>query len=66
MKPKTQPPLVDIVDGTGKCIGAILAEPDRYEGEVLFACTRLYPYSELVGTMSKASEKAFKDVEMSF
>ena len=57
VKPETQLPLIDTVDDTGKYVGAILAEPDKYEGKVLSAATRLYSYSEIVETMSKASGK---------
>ena len=57
VKPETQLPLIDIVDDTGKYVGAILAEPDRYEGKVFSAATRLYSYSEIVKTMSEASGK---------
>ena len=55
--PETQLPLVDIVDDTGKWVGAILAEPDRYEGKVFSAATKLYPYSEVVKKMSEATGK---------
>lgn len=57
VKPETQLPLIDTVDDTGKYIGAILAEPEKYEGKVFSAATRLYSYSETVETMSKASGK---------
>lgn len=55
--PETQLPLIDIVDDSGKYVGAILAEPDKYQGKVFSASTRLYSYSEIVKTMSKASGK---------
>ena len=55
--PETQLPLIDTVDDSGKYVGAILAEPDKYEGKVFSASTRLYSYSEIVKTMSKASGK---------
>ena len=60
IKPETQLPLIDIVDDTGKYVGAILAEPDKYEGKVFSAATRLYTYSEIVKTMSEASGKTVK------
>lgn len=60
VKPETQLPLIDIVDDTGKYVGAILAEPDKYEGKVFSAATRLYTYSEVAKTMSEASGKAVK------
>ncbi|CAF9930821.1 hypothetical protein IMSHALPRED_008286 [Imshaugia aleurites] len=55
--PETQLPLIDTVDDSGKYVGAILAEPEKYEGKVLSAATRLYSYSEIVNTMSRASGK---------
>ena len=57
LKPETQFPLIDIVDDTGKYVGAILAEPDKYEGKVFSSSTGLYSYSEVVEAMSKASGK---------
>ena len=58
--PETKLPLIDTVDDTGKYVGAILAEPDKYEGNVLSAATRLYSYSEIVKKMSEASGKTVK------
>ena len=55
--PETKLPLIDTVDDTGKYVGAILADPDKYEGKVLSAATRLYSYSEIVKKMSEASGK---------
>ncbi|EXJ96157.1 hypothetical protein A1O1_01283 [Capronia coronata CBS 617.96] len=55
--PKTQVPLIDAVGDTGKFIGAILAEPDKYEGETFCAAVGLYTLEEIVGTMSKATGK---------
>lgn len=65
--PETQLPLIDTVDDSGKYVGAILAEPDKYEGKVFSASTRLYSYSEIVKTMSKASGKTvnYKQLPMS-
>ena len=57
VKPETQLPLIDTVDDTGKYVGSILADPDKYEGKVFSAATRLYSYSETVDVMSKASGK---------
>ena len=55
--PETQLPLIDTADDTGKYVGAILAEPDKYEGKVFSAATKLYSYSEIVKKMSEASGK---------
>ena len=57
VKPETQLPLINTVDDTGKYVGAILADPDKYEGKVFSSATRLYTYSEIVEQMSKSSGK---------
>ena len=57
VKPSTQLPLIDTNDDSGKYVGAILAEPEKYEGKVFSAATRLYSYSEVVEAMSKATGK---------
>ncbi|MCJ1434197.1 hypothetical protein MMC27_003564 [Xylographa pallens] len=54
---KTQLPLIDIVRDTGKFVGAILAEPDRYEGKTFCAATAFYSFDEIVAVMSKATGK---------
>jgi len=60
VKPDTQLPLIDTVDDAGKYVGAILAEPEKYEGKVFSAATRLYTYTEIVETMSKMSGKTVR------
>ena len=55
--PKTQFPLIDAIGDTGKFIGAILAEPDKYEGKTFCAATALYSLEEIVASMSKATGK---------
>ena len=55
--PKTQVPLIDAVGDTGKFVGAILAEPDKYEGKTFCAATALYSIEEMVAIMSKATGK---------
>ena len=57
VKPTTQLPLIDTNDDTGKYVGAILAEPEKYEGKLFAAATGLYSYSEIVEAMSKATGK---------
>lgn len=56
-KHDTQIPLVEVMGDTGKFIGAILAEPDKYEGKVLWAATKLYSLDEIVQTLSKMTGK---------
>ncbi|KAL8935758.1 MAG: hypothetical protein Q9216_005272 [Gyalolechia sp. 2 TL-2023] len=55
--PKAQVPLINAVGDTGKFIGAILAEPDRFEGKTFHAATRLYNLEEVAAVMSKATGK---------
>lgn len=55
--PKSKMPLIDAVGDTGKFIGAILAEPDKYEGKTFCAATALYSLEEIVAIMSKATGK---------
>ena len=60
VKPETKLPLIDTVDDSGKYVGAILAEPEKYEGKFFSAATALYSYSEVVEVMSKSSGKTVK------
>ncbi|RYO76312.1 hypothetical protein DL766_009963 [Monosporascus sp. MC13-8B] len=46
-------PLIDAVGDTGKFIGAILAEPDKYEGKTFCAATAFYCLEEIAAIMSK-------------
>ena len=55
--PKSQMPLIDAVGDTGKFVGAILAEPDKYEGKTFCAATALYSLEEVAAIMSKATGK---------
>lgn len=53
----TEMPFIDIEGDTGKFVGAVLAEPDKYEGKVLSAATKLYSYLEIVEALSKTTGK---------
>lgn len=55
--PKARMPMIDVVGDTGKFVGAILAEPDKYEGKTFCAATALYSLEEVVAIMSKAMGK---------
>ena len=55
--PKARMPMIDVVGDTGKFVGAILAEPDKYEGKTFCAATALYSLEELAATMSKTTGK---------
>lgn len=55
--PETQMPLIAAGDDTGKWVAAILADFDRYNGQVLCCATGLYTMQETVDIMSKACGK---------
>jgi uncharacterized protein YbjT (DUF2867 family) len=57
MSPQTQLPLIDTAGNTGKYVGAILAEPDKYEGKVFCAATALYTMEEMAEIIGKVSAK---------
>jgi len=57
ISPKTQVPYIDAVGDTGKFVGAILAEPDKYEGKTFCAATALYSFEELAAIISKTTGK---------
>ncbi|ORX89427.1 NmrA family transcriptional regulator [Basidiobolus meristosporus CBS 931.73] len=50
-------PLIEIASDTGKYVGAILAEPDKYEGKVFSASTKLYTYEQIADALSHATGK---------
>lgn len=55
--PQTEIPLIETPADTGKWVGAILSEPDKYAGKFVAAATRLYSYSEIAEIMTKVSGK---------
>ena len=55
--PETQFPLIDAVGDSGKFVGSILAEPDKYEGKMLCAATALYSLKDIADVMSKTTGK---------
>lgn len=50
-------PLIHAVRDTGKFVGAILAEPERFQGRTVCGATRLYSLGEMISIMSKATGK---------
>jgi uncharacterized protein YbjT (DUF2867 family) len=58
--PQTQLPLIEAAADSGKYVGAILAEPEKYEGKVLSAATHLYSLEDIVQTISKVTGKTVK------
>lgn len=55
--PKTKLPYFYATADTGKFIGAILAEPGKYEGKTFCAAEKLYTLEEIAAIFSKASGK---------
>ena len=54
---QTKLPYIDAVGDTGKFVGAILAEPDKYEGKVFCAAVALYTLEEIAAILSRATGK---------
>ncbi|KAE8362192.1 NmrA family transcriptional regulator [Aspergillus caelatus] len=61
--PHTQLPLIDIAD-SGKFVGAILADPDRFQGQLLSAATEMYSFEEIVGILSESTGKRIKFLQV--
>lgn len=57
-------PYIDIAADTGKWVGAILAEREKYEGKGICAATRLYTQAETAELISKATRKMVKHVRI--
>lgn len=51
---------IDIVGDAGKFVGAILANPDRYEGKVISGAANLYTMNEVAQNISEVSGKTVK------
>ncbi|KAF9318536.1 hypothetical protein BG003_011080 [Podila horticola] len=65
VSPQAPFPLIDILGDTGKYVGAILAEPDKYEGKIFSAATGLYSSDEVAAAISRATGKVVKYNQMS-
>jgi hypothetical protein len=57
MTPDTEMPLIDAIGDGGKWVGAILAEPDMYEGKTIYAATRMYSLIDMASALSKSTGK---------
>ncbi|KAL9094412.1 MAG: hypothetical protein Q9165_003262 [Trypethelium subeluteriae] len=55
--PKSQIPLIDASGDTGKFVGAILADPNKYEGKTFYAATAFYSLEDIAAVISKATGK---------
>lgn len=62
--PQTQVPLIDIASDTGKFVGAILANPEKYEGKSIIGATTLMSYEEAVAEISRISGKTVKYTQL--
>lgn len=51
----TPVPFIDAQADTGKYVGAILARPSRYAGQVFCAATRMYTLSEVADIMTRVT-----------
>jgi uncharacterized protein YbjT (DUF2867 family) len=57
ISPKTKCPFIDAVKDTGKFVGAILAEPEKYEGKTFCAAQAHYTLEEQAAIISKTTGK---------
>lgn len=57
ISPDALMPHIDAIRDTGKFIGAILSEPERYEGKTFCASTALYSLTEIASTMAAVTGK---------
>lgn len=55
--PGTNFPLLDTAHDTGKWVGAILAEPEKFEGKTLYGATKLYTMAQQAEIFSKVTGK---------
>lgn len=62
--PETLIPLVDPASDSGKFVGAILANQDKYAGKVFVSAVRLYSMKEIVDIVSKVSGKEVRYVQI--
>ncbi|KAJ1559234.1 hypothetical protein HK405_011486, partial [Cladochytrium tenue] len=64
LAPTTPLPFIDVVGDSGKFVGAILADPDRFSGRVVCAATALYTPQDVAAAMSAASGKTVRHVQL--
>lgn len=58
-------PWIDVVADTGKVVGAVLAEPERFEGKQLCVAGGLFSFDQVVEKISKVTGKVVKYVSVS-
>ncbi|KAG9249416.1 uncharacterized protein F5Z01DRAFT_698442 [Emericellopsis atlantica] len=64
VSPEAKLPMLDAATDTGKFVAAILAEPERYHGQVVAAATKLYSMEEIAKIMSVTSGKTITYKQM--
>jgi uncharacterized protein YbjT (DUF2867 family) len=57
ISPDAPIPLIDTVKDSGKYVGAILANPDKYAGTMFFAATAFYSYREATEIITRITGK---------
>ncbi|CAG7565000.1 unnamed protein product [Fusarium equiseti] len=65
LSPQTRIPWIDSCSNTGSFVGAILAEPEKYDGVTFDAAEGFYSMEELVAIESKAWGKEIKYKQIS-
>ena len=57
VRPSCRLPYIDAAGDTGKFVTAILAKPDKYEGQTFYAAVGFYSLTEIADILCKASGK---------
>ena len=55
VSPKTGFPLIDAIGDSGKFVTAVLAEPEKFAGQILHAAEAVYTFEEIAAAFSKAT-----------
>ncbi|TVY81088.1 NmrA-like family domain-containing protein [Lachnellula suecica] len=55
--PQTILPMLDPVSSSGNFVGAILAEPDKYEGEIFYASNGQYTFEDCARVIGEVNDK---------
>lgn len=60
VSPKTELAMIDIATDTGKFVGAILADPEKYEGKIVSGASKIITFEEAAEIMSRITGKTIK------
>ncbi|KAF9898225.1 hypothetical protein BX616_004319 [Lobosporangium transversale] len=63
--PQSVFPFFDVVGDAGKFVGAILMEPDKFEGKILYAAAERRTFEEMAEMVSKATGKTVQYKQLS-